>query len=96
MDFKENEIVMLLLGIGVLIFVLIRKEQLKLLPAAHILIACFGILVGGWSATVLEGFFASSSFYYKLCNSLEHLCYAASAILIAYWSWRAFVFGKET
>ncbi len=68
MDFKENEIVMLLLGVGVLIFVLLRRKQIKQLPSAHLLITCFSILLAGWAATVLEGFFEESSIYYKLFN----------------------------
>ncbi len=95
MNFEENEIVMLLLGIGVLIFVLLRREQLKLLPASYLLIACFGILLAGWAATVLEGLFENGSVYYQCFNYLEHVCYAGSAMMIAWWSWRAFAPGKE-
>ena len=96
MAFEENEIVMLLLGVGVLILVLLRRKQLKQLPGAYLLITCFSILLAGWTATVLEGLFENGSFYYQLFNYLEHLCYAGSAMMIAWWSCRAFALGKET
>jgi len=96
MYFEETEVVMLLLGVGVLLFMLLRWPQLKQLPAANLLILGFSILLSGWAATVLEGFFAESSFYYQFLNYLEHFCYAGSAVTIAFWSWRAFALGKET
>ena len=96
MRFEENEVVMLLLGVGVLLFMLLRWPQLKQLPAAHLLILGFSILLAGWAATVLEGLFAENSFYCQLFNYLEHGCYAGSAVMIAWWSWRAFAPGKET
>jgi len=96
MRFEENEVVMLLLGVGVLLFMLLRWPQLKQLPAAPLLILGFSILLSGWSATVLEGLFAEDSFYYQLFNSLEHVCYAGSAVLIVWWSWRAFAVSRES
>lgn len=96
MSYEENEIVMLLLGVGVLIFIVVRREQLKQLPKANLFIACFCVLLVGWLATVLEGCFAPSHVYYKLCNYLEHLCYACSAVLFTGWCWKAFVMDRET
>ncbi len=55
--FHENEIVMLLLGVGVLILVLANRIRLKRVPASKILIAGFYIFLAGWAMTVLEGFF---------------------------------------
>lgn len=85
---QENEVVMALLGIGVLIFIITNRLQLKRLPASEILIAAFYVLLTGWLATVLEGFFLS-----KLLNYLEHTCYAGSAVLMVTWCWR--VFGRK-
>ncbi len=36
---QENEIITLLLGIGVMIFILANKQKVKRIPAAKILIA---------------------------------------------------------
>ena len=96
MRFEENEVVMLLLGVGVLLFMLLRLPQLKQLPASKTLVIGFMLILVGWAATVLEGLFEESSFYYQIFNYLEHFCYAGSAVTIAFWSWRAFAIGKET
>jgi len=82
---QQNEIIMLLLGIGVLIFVLENRQKLKLVPASQILISGFCIILAGWILTVLEDFFWKDFF-----NFLEHLCYAASSLLMAAWCWKVF------
>ena len=86
----ENEIIMLLLGLGVLIFILGNHVQLKRFPASKILMAGFYMLLGGWLLTVLEGFF-----WEGLLNYLEHMCYAGSSLLIAMWCWKIFKSKKE-
>ena len=80
-----NEIVMLSIGTGVLIFILSNRERLKHLGAYRILIASFCLMQAGWILTVLEGFF-----YEWLLNFLEHLCYAVSSILLMTWCWKVF------
>lgn len=85
---QENEVVMALLGIGVLIFIMVNRLQLKRLPASGILVGAFYVLLTGWIATIVEGFFLG-----KLLNYLEHMCYAGSAILVVAWCWR--VFGRK-
>ena len=87
---NENEIVMLLLGGGVFIFILGNRLRLKYLQAWKTLIAGFYVLLAGLVLTVLEGFFWSACL-----NYLEHMCYAGSSILIAVWCWKGFVGVKE-
>ena len=86
----ENEIVMLSLGVGVLIFILGSRARLKSLVASEILIMAFYALLAGWVLTVLEGFF-----YEWLLNFFEHLCYAVSAVMVAVWSFKVFSGRKE-
>ncbi len=86
----ENEIVMLLLGVGVLIFILGSRARLKLLASSEILIMAFYVLLAGWVLTVLEGLF-----YEWLLNFFEHLFYAVSAVLAAVWSYKVFSGRKE-
>jgi hypothetical protein len=86
----ENEVVMLMLGVGVLVFVLESRTQLKQLPAPRTLISAFYVLLAGWMLTVLEGFFWEATL-----NYLEHLCYAVSAVLVTVWCWRVFLSKKE-
>ena len=81
----ENEVVMLLLGVGVLIFILGNRARLKHLAASKILIVGFYVLLAGWVLTVLEGFFWEGPL-----NYLEHLCYAVSSVLVAGWCCKVF------
>jgi len=85
---QENEVVMLLLGVGVSLFILGNRSQLRRLPASTILIAGFHVLLAAWVLTVLEGFF-----WKDILNFVEHLCYAATSVLVAVWCWK--VIGRE-
>lgn len=81
----ENEVVMLLLGVGVLIFILGNRPRLKSLPASNILIAGFYVLLAGWTVTVIEGLF-----WEGVLNYIEHGCYAVSAVIVAVWCFKVF------
>jgi len=85
----ENEVVMLLIGVGVLIFILGSRTRLKSLPGSNILIAAFCMLLGSWILTVLEGFF-----WEPFLNYLDHGCYAVGSILVALWCWKVFGRGR--
>ena len=87
---QENEIITLLLGIGVMIFILVNKQKVKRIPVAKILIAGFYVLLAGWVLTILEGLF-----WKDFLNVLEHICYASSSILIAVWCWKIFAYKKD-
>ena len=86
---QENEIIMLLLGIGCMVFIMINKQKLKRVPATKTLIAGFYMLLAGYILTILEGFF-----WKDLLNVLEHLCYSASSILMAVWCWKISAYKK--
>ncbi|MBN2138828.1 MAG: hypothetical protein JW720_13550 [Sedimentisphaerales bacterium] len=86
----ENEVIMFVLGLGVLIFILANYAYLKRIPSAGILIAGFCVLVVGWAMTVLEGFLWENSL-----NFIEHTCYAVSSVLVAVWFWSTFGRTKE-
>ncbi len=87
----ENEIVMLLIGVGVLIFILGSRQRLKGLPSSNILIAGFYLLLASWAVTVLEGFI-----WEELFNYIEHACYAVGSVLVAVWCWKVFGSGNPT
>lgn len=82
---QDNEVIMLLMAIGVLIFILVNRRLIMRIRAARVLVAAFCVLLAGYVLTVLEGFFQED-----LLNFLEHLCYAASSVLIALWCIRVF------
>ena len=87
----ENEVVMFLIGLGVMIFILGNRTRLRALPASNILITGFSFLLAAWTLTILEGFFFGT-----VLNYLEHISYSISAILVAAWSLNAFIKRKET
>jgi len=87
----ENEIVMLLIGVGVLIFILGSRPRLKSLPSSNILIAGFCMMLGSWIVTVLEGFF-----WEPFLNYIDHGCYAVGSVLVAVWCYKVFGSGKTT
>lgn len=86
---QENEIVLLILGIGVLVFVLGNRQRLQKIPASNFLLSGYYMMLAGWFLTVLEGFFLSN-----LINYLEHICYAASSIITSLWFLNVFGYGK--
>lgn len=86
----ENEIVMLLIGVCVLIFILGNRRRLKRLPASNILFAGFYVLLAGWIVTVLEGLF-----WEEILNYIEHAFYAVSSVFVAVWCWKVFGVRKE-
>ena len=83
-EYQPNEIVMLLLGVGVFVFIIKNRVGLKRLPAYEILMTAFYLLLLSWAATVLEGFVLS-----PFLNLLEHAGLAASSVLTAVWCWKA-------
>lgn len=86
----ENEIVMLILGLGVFIFILGNQARIKRLHYPALLTAGFYLLFAGWILTVLEGFFWGG-----VLNVLEHVCYAVGAAFLCAWFWRLFVRSGE-
>ena len=82
---KENEMVMLLLGIGVLAFAVRNRRALSGIPVYYILLASFGVFFTAITATVAEEFFAEETAIHIFLNYTEHICYACSSIMIAIW-----------
>jgi hypothetical protein len=81
---QENEIITLVLGLGVLCLFLLGRLRIREIPAWHYFLASFVTLVAGFIFTVLEGFFLQDTL-----NFLEHVCYGVSSILLAFWCWKA-------
>ena len=87
---QENEVVMIVLGLGVLLFILGNRSQLKRIESSATLILGFCFLLLGWALTVLEGFC-----WEVLLNYLEHMCYAAGSASLAAWCCTLFGRSKE-
>lgn len=81
-----NEIITLLLGIGLLIFVVENRDRLKRLPAYRLFLGGLLVLEAGWLLTVLEGYFLG-----QYLNLLEHVCYVVSSAFLCAWCWQVFI-----
>ena len=86
----EDEIVMLVLGIGVLFFIVVNYSQLKRYPSINTLIAGFCFTLLGWLFTIIEGFMLEN-----VLNLVEHGCYLASAVCIAAWIRKALIIDRK-
>lgn len=81
----ENELVMLLLSVGVFLFIIIQRDSIRRFQEWKILVSGFLLLFFSCIFTVLEGFFWGHIF-----NYLEHGCYAASSLFLTVWCRRIF------
>ena len=79
---QNNELILLILGLGVLIFFSVLRNRMQDIPKPGCFYSAFAVLTAGWLLTVLEGLF-----WTDLLNLLEHVCYALSSILLAVWCW---------
>ncbi len=77
---QQSELLLFLLGGCVLLFMAAQRARLRRLPAWPVLATAYCVLLGGWVLTILEGFF-----WGPVLNVLEHVCYAASSVLVAAW-----------
>jgi hypothetical protein len=85
-----NEVVMLILGMGVFWFVILNRQKAKRIFAWRLLLGSFYFLMGGWFFTVIEGFI-----FLHFFNLLEHLSYLVSALFMAGWSRKVFIAKRE-
>jgi len=80
----ENEVVMLVLGIGVLFLMVMNMDHVRKIRFWKLLFASYIILLSGWFFTILEGFLLE-----RPLNILEHASYFVSAVFIAVWTWKS-------
>lgn len=77
---NENEVVMLLLCVGVFIFVISKRHECKRIPHSELILTAFYIFFAAVILTVAEGFFSP-----VLLNILEHLFYTCSSFIMLIW-----------
>lgn len=87
----ENEILVLLLGSIVGLFIGLYRRTLSRLPAAGYLFASYLALWLAWIATNVEHL-ALPSFF----NLLEHVGYAANGLLLIAWCWFGLVYDRAS
>jgi len=79
---EQGEIVTLILSVGCVILIIVKKNQLRRVPFFSLLFISYFCLFLGFIMTVLETFFLQN-----LLNFLEHFVYTLSTILLASWCW---------
>ncbi len=82
---SEDEVLVLLLGIGVLLFIIFNRKQIRRIRFRKILLAGYYILLAGWCFTIIEGYILE-----KLFNFLEHGFYVVSSLVFVTWSVKSF------
>ncbi len=86
---EEYELVALLLGAGVLLFIYANRNQLQQLPSSNLFITAFLMFVASWVLTNLEDFFWTDPL-----NLLEHVSLASGGLVFAVWCWQVFGRGE--
>lgn len=76
-----DELIMLLLGLGVLAFIRTNNTRLRTLPGFKVFVAAFFCYLAAWIFTVLEGFF-----WRETLNVLEHALYVSGTGLLLAWT----------
>ncbi len=88
---QQSELITLLVGVGVAIYVLLNFRRLSRIPRFSTLLIAYISLLAAWALTVLEGFFLGD-----LLNILEHASYAVSSVTTTLWCWFVFIKGEES
>ncbi len=83
---QRSEVISVVLSIGVLLFILQQRSNLITIPGWRVLLLSFIVYFAGCVLTIAEGFFLAD-----VLNCLEHLCYAGSSVLLAWWCCRIFI-----
>jgi hypothetical protein len=91
---QENELLALLIVVGVVVFALLNRVRLQSLPAYRFLWGGFSLLALGGVLTVLEGLPADPKIGAFL-NVAEHVCYLLSSVLAAAWCVVVFAAGRS-
>ncbi len=77
----SNEVVMLLIGLGVFVFGILQRRHLSRVTRAWLLSASYLLLLVSWVFTVAEAYYLPT-----LLNLLEHACALLSALLLLIWT----------
>ena len=80
---QENELLMMLLGIGTLVLIWTNYSKIRRFEGVHLFVCAFFFMLTGWVLTILE-----SMFLYEFFNFFEHTCYLVGSIFISCWVWR--------
>jgi hypothetical protein len=85
MVLEQGEVILLILATGVFVWLLANRKYIAKMEHSIFLEISYYILYVGFCCTVAEGIFLG-----ELLNKLEHICYASSMLLVAYWNYKMF------
>lgn len=83
---QQNELITLLVGVGVALFIYLNRRRIAQIPEYRWLIISYSALFLGWIFTIVESFILADTM-----NILEHTCYLSSSLAAAVWCWIALV-----
>ncbi|MCF6177138.1 MAG: hypothetical protein L3J71_15375 [Victivallaceae bacterium] len=83
--FNENEVAMLLLCFGGVIFIINKRREYKRIPHWRLIQTSFYMFFVAVVLTVAESFI-----FPTLLNILEHLSYMLSSFMLLLWCWMTF------
>ncbi len=92
---QSSEVISLVLSVGVLLFIFQQWPNLKAIPGRRVLLSSFLVLFAGRLLTIVEDL-CQGNVLPDALNCLEHISYAGSAVLLAWWCWRVFAFNGGT
>ncbi|MFX0094130.1 MAG: hypothetical protein ACFFBD_20500 [Candidatus Hodarchaeota archaeon] len=88
---NQSEYLILLVGLAILVFIWLNREEIRHLSFRKVLLAAFCVLVVGWILSIIE-----ELLWEELLNFMQHLCFAISSFLVALWSWMTFKKQEES
>jgi hypothetical protein len=80
--FEQREVITLMLGVGVVLFVIRERQTLKSVRNWHLLLSAFLLLFLSLTCSVVEVLI-----WEPQINLLQHIASALSAIALAAWCW---------
>ncbi|HRU14462.1 MAG TPA: hypothetical protein P5017_01925 [Anaerohalosphaeraceae bacterium] len=83
MEIQENEVITLLITVGVGFFLLANRKTIRTLPFHRILMISYSFYLASLFFTVLEGFI-----WETVLNYLEHISMVAFSCAFFWWCWR--------
>ncbi len=82
---QANELLTLILSVGLWVFIIFHKKQMKQFPDYKLFFIAVIALTSGWILTILEDFIFLSTI-----NIIEHLFFAISSLFFAVWGYHVF------
>ncbi len=77
---QVNEILMLIINLGIIIAIISNNTKLKIIPFYKLLLSSYFIIFFGWISTVVEGII-----YPDFFNACEHASYLVFSIMMLVW-----------